>query len=484
MPKVSIPFGGEYQSSSLSVSNQTNINCRVNVPQTTSFTEAALYGTAGIELVTTTGNVDMINRGSHVKDGVAYFVNGDGAYRFNSDFTLEYLGMVEGESRCSFADNGRQLMIVSPGIDGYIIDETDNPVFQKILDEDFKANGNPQTVDFIDSFFIVTTDQKKFIKSAANDGLSWNALEFLGADADPDKIVSSIVNKNRLFIGGTETIEVFSNVGAGGFPFQRVNGFIIPKGVFAPFSMISADSSFMWIGGGTNEKAAIWRLNGNDAEKISTTAIDNILQSYTNEEINTSFAWSYADSGAFFIGFRLPTTTIVFDLITSQWHERKSKLIDSRGVSQFTSWRVNSLVTVYGGLYCADSQDGRVGRVSDEIYTEYESPIFREFSIATLFNNGDSFNIPEVELICESGTANKDDPDPVIFMSSSKDARIFNDDIPRSLGRTGEYSARQIWRRLGRFARFCVLRFTFSDKCKFAALKLIVHIKPGKSRAR
>lgn len=484
MPKISIPFSGNYQSDSLSISNQLNVNCRINIPQTPSFTEANIVGTAGIKKVTTSGDVDMINRGSHVKDGVAYFVNGDGAYRFNSDLTLTYLGMVEGESRCSFADNGKQLMIVSPGIDGYIIDESDNPVFQKILDEDFKANGNPQTVDFIDSFFIVTTDQKKFIKSAANDGLSWNALEFLGADADPDRIVSSIVNKNRLFIGGTETIEVFSNVGSGGFPFQRINGFIIPKGVYAPFSMINADSSFMWIGGGTNEKAAIWRLSGNDAEKVSTTAIDNILQAYSNEEISSSFAWSYADSGAFFIGFRLPDTTIVFDLITSQWHQRKSQLTDTRGVRKFTSWRANSLLTVYGGLYCADSQDGRIGEVSEDFYTEYNTPIFREFSVATLFNNGDSFNVPEVELVCESGTANGDDPDPVVFMSTSSDAKIFSDDIPRSLGKIGEYSARQIWRRVGRFARFCVIKFSFSDKCKFSALKLMINIKQGKPRGR
>ena len=68
----------------------------------------------------------------------------------------------------------------------WIIDESSGSPFLPITDAGFKANGVPEQVVFIDSFFLVTTDSKKFIRSDANNGLSWNALNFFTAEADPD----------------------------------------------------------------------------------------------------------------------------------------------------------------------------------------------------------------------------------------------------------------------------------------------------------
>jgi hypothetical protein len=258
---IPIPLTGEYQSSVLPAANTVNINCYVNIPQGATFSESNIFGTAGIERLLSTGKIKQANRGSHVKADKPYFVNGETLYRVdfsldadgNEVFTQVALGTIPGTERCSFADNGTQLMVLVPGGSGYIINEAAGTVFQEITDTDFVTNGAPQLVVFIDSFFVVTTDTKKFIKSAANDGLSWNALDFASAEADPDVIVAPVVSNNRLYIGGSETIEVFENAGLGGFPFQRINGFIIPKGVFAKFSMVTIDDTFMWIGGGTDE---------------------------------------------------------------------------------------------------------------------------------------------------------------------------------------------------------------------------------------
>lgn len=482
MQKIDIPFGGEYKSDVLSISNQNIVNCYINVPQTQSFSQANLFGTAGISEIITTGAIKQVNRGCHVKAGAFYFVNGDTLYRLdvaNNVFSYVALGIIEGTERCSFADNGTQLMIVTNN-DGWIINEDDATPFQKISDTDFKANGNPQQVVFIDSFFVVTTDSKKFIKSAANDGLSWNALDFASAEADPDNIVSAIVNKNRLFIAGSETIEVFENLGLGGFPFQRVTGLVIPKGCFSPFSMISIGDSFMWIGGGTDESAAIWQLNGSTAQKVSTTAIDSELQGFSESDLAEAFAWSYAQKGAFFVGFSFPSVTFVYDIITGQWHERKSTIVDTKGITSTVRCRINSLATAYGRVICCDSQDGRVGELSTDINKEYEQPLIREFSTITIYNEGNSFSIPQVELTMESGVGNTEQPDPQIRMSHSKDAKKFSDEISRSVGEVGEFRRRQIWRGLGRFPRMGVIKWRFSDPCKFAVIKLTVGIKVGR----
>lgn len=487
MQKVDVPLDGEYQSDTLSISNQQAVNCYINIPQTPSFAQVTLLGAAGIGSIATTGAIKQINRGCHVKAGKFYMLNGETLYRLDQSlsggvetFTTVTLGTIPGTGRCSFADNGTQLMVVAPESgDGWIINEDAGTVFQKITDVDFKNQGNPQQVKFIDSFFVVTTDSKKFIKSAANDGLSWDALDFGSAEADPDDIVSLIVNRNRLYIAGSETVEEFQNAGLGGFPFQRT-GTIIPKGVYSPFGMVSIGESFMWIGGGENESAAIWQFTGSGAQKVSTTAIDSELQGFSQSDLQEAFAFSYAQKGAFFVGFSFPTVTYIYDIVTGKWHERRSRIVNDKGVQQDIRWRVNSLATAYGRVLCCDSQDGRVGYIDPEIYKEYDQPILREFSTITLFNSNNAFAMPYAELTMESGVGNDDEPDPQIRLRTSRDAKKFSDSIAQSVGGVGSFESRQIWRRLGRFARMSVLKWEFSAPCKFSVLKVMVGITSGR----
>ena len=84
-------------------------------------------------------------------------------------------------------------------------------------DPDFLANGAPQQVRFVDSYFAVTTDDKKWIRCAANNGIDWNALDFGTAEADPDDIQAIGIDNNDVYLFGTETIESFDNVGGSGF---------------------------------------------------------------------------------------------------------------------------------------------------------------------------------------------------------------------------------------------------------------------------
>jgi hypothetical protein len=153
----------------------------------------------------------------------------------------------------------------------------------KITDSDFTANGDPQFVVFIDGYFLITTDSKKFIVSSINDGLSYNALDFGTAESDPDEIVAPVVYKNQLFISGGKNFEAFQNIGGADFTFQRT-GLFLQKGCYAPYSLVNAQDTFMWVGGGENEGPAIWALNGNSTVKVSTTAIDSLLSKLSDTQ--------------------------------------------------------------------------------------------------------------------------------------------------------------------------------------------------------
>ena len=183
MPALNIDIGtGFYQSSALPLANQRCVNAFVEVTQAQTPFQNSVFGTPGLSQIAITNDfADNANRGGWVKEGLPYFVNGGAIYRLDrsvnaegvESFSATNLGAIEGETRCSFADNGNQLLVLVPGGKGYIVDEAQNPVVQEITDPDFNtANGIPQAVVYIDGYFVVTTDPKRFISSNINDGVS------------------------------------------------------------------------------------------------------------------------------------------------------------------------------------------------------------------------------------------------------------------------------------------------------------------------
>ncbi len=479
MAKTPLPIAnGFYKSDSLPISAQECVNWYPNIVQAPALNKETLIGTPGIALLATSGNFKKdANRGAWIVEGKPYFVNDNTLYRLESDLTtLTDLGTIAGSGRVSMADNGTQLCIVVPGATstGYIF--TSSPdTLQTIDDADFKANGEPQSVVYVDGYFVFTTGSKKFIVSALNDGLSYNALDFGSAEANPDDIVAPIVFRNQLFICGSETIEAFQNVGGADFPFQRT-GLFISKGVKAASSLINSNDTFMFIGGGKDESPAIWAFQENTVAKVSTTAIDSLLQTFSETEISEAFAWSYAQKGAYFIGFTLPTTTLVFDTVSGRWHERKSQ-ITIENVQKTQRFRINSLVSAYGKILVGDSQDGRIGSLDSDVYDEYGFNIIRPVATQPFQNNMESMSFPSIELTMEAGVGNDAVVDPVIRMDISRDGgKTFGYERTRKIGKVGDGKRRTIWRRNGRIPRFAVLRFTLSDAVKPVIIQLTADV--------
>ncbi len=475
---------GFYKSDSLPIAGQECTNWYPNLVQAQALNQETLFGTPGSVQLATTGAIQQINRGSIELEGIPYFVNGTSLYRLNrtivdevESFSITNVGTIVGTGRVSMANNGTQIIIIVPGTTstGYIF-TADPDTLTTITDVDFKANGEPQHVIFVDGYFLSTTDSKKFIISALNNGLAYAALDFGTAEADPDDIVAPTAFKNQAFIGGTTTMEPFQNLPQGAdFPFVRT-GLFLDKGISAPFSIINANNTFMFVGGGRKESPAIWQFVGNQLQKVSTTAIDSILQGITDTELSEVFSWSYAQSGAYFVGFALPNTTLVIDTITGRWHERKSQIVDARGDSQIIRSRINSIVSAYSRILVGDSQDGRIGDLRLDEFREYGNEILRTVATQPFQNNMQSFTVPSLELTMESGVGNSDVPDPKIRMDRSLDGKTFKDERTRKIGKVGEFKKRAIWRRNGRAARFEIFRFKMSDPVKPVIIQLTANI--------
>lgn len=468
---------GFYQDPSRQIAHQECVNWIPQLSQAPSLSRAQLVGTPGLSQFATTG--DDPARGFHVMNSIAYSVNGNSLFRVNSNGTTDNLGTISGSGPVSMADNGTQLIIVVPNAGtGYIFVEPGT--LTTITDSDFTANGESLQVVYKDGYFIHISKEKIFI-SDLNDGLSYDALAFGTAEVDPDENVAIHVNRNQLFVCGNETIELFQNIGTGTFPFQRVDGAVTQKGVKAKFSIVDFDNSFVFLGGGKNERVAIWRYTGPGAIKISTDAIDNQIQDYTDNQLKAVFATTYAQDGKYFVTFHFPDRAYTYDATASAlsgrsiWHERRSL---NTALMQ-SQWRVSGIVEAYGKILVNDRIDGRIGELSEDVYTEYGTKITRSISTAPLAAQGENIFINWISLTMEPGVGNIVDPgsNPIIYRSFSDDGVNFGNETGREIGKIGEYKKKQIWHQEGMASRYRTYRFKMTEAVKAVIIKLEADIE-------
>jgi len=476
--------GGFYQSESLPVSSQRCVNLYVNVPETMGISESQLYPTPGLTEIANSGDFE-VNRGAHTFKGEAYFINGQTLYRLNRvagsatsfSFNLEDLGAITGSGRVSISNNGIQMIIVVPGVGiGYTYEKTNG--LQQITDLDFTANGNAEMVVFMDGYFVFSTAGKKYFVSALNDGTNYNALDFGSAEADPDDIRGLHVHRNQLYIFGSQTCEAFTTIQGTttGSPFQRIKGYVLPKGLSSQFSIAEFDDTFAFIGQGDNESPQIYVHAGNNFTAVSTTAIDLKLQENTDIQLQEAFVWTYSARGEDFIGWTTPSGTFALQAKASKgsqkkvWCERSSENLRST-----EGWRVNSIVTAYGKLLCGDSEGGLIGELDFNSNTDYGEFVTREVALPTLSNNSKRLFHSSFEIEIESGINTDPNAEPKIALSYSNDGRIFTSQRLMSAGKTGE-SIKAKRFRLGASDRFRIYKLTMTDNNRYVLFRALVDI--------
>ena len=348
----------------------------------------------GISLFTTAGT--KLSRGAWVLDEIAYEVAGNNLYRINSDGTNTDLGTISGTGRVSMSSSPTELCIIVPASTGYIYTVAAGLV--EITDTDF--TGSPSTqVTFKDGQFLHVTEDKLF-SANLGDGLLFDPLDFAAAEVLPDKITSIHVSRNQLYVGGVETIEPFQNVGGADFPYQRINGGVVPTGVKAKFSLVEFASTFAFVGNAKNETPSIYLFTGSTPERIATDAIDLIIAGHTDDQLKDIFCTTYAERGGFFLNVHFKNRTMTYNRANGLWHERTSK--DINGVQ--TNWRVNGIISAYGKILVTDNQSGRIGVFSKDVNTEYGDTVKRIFSTIPFINEGNRIMVSEMEVVMENGT--------------------------------------------------------------------------------
>ena len=460
-----IPLGF-YTSQSTPISSQNCINWLPTVMQAVALNNVALIQRSGLTQFADTSNGAC--RGGMTVNGLAYFVCGTSLFSISSAGVATNRGAISGTNRVSMANNGTSLVIVVPSGNGYVYDVSTSTL-TKISDVDYQTS---DTVTFYRGYFVFTaSDGKQLFVSNLNQPLTFDALDYGSADGDPDRIVTQILDHDELSVIGEHTTEMFKSVGGVDFPLQIIPGAYTEKGAASKYGAIKFDNSYLFIGGGKNEKASVWRQTSSaNASKISTDAIDNEIQKFTDDEIAEAFMMNYSKKGQTIAlitlnSTRIPSRTFGYNATAAALSQSPVWFEFQSGVDA-NSWRANTIISAYGKLLVGDATNGKIGYLNDDDYTDYNEPMLRQATTSPFSENSTTIFAGEFEATFQSGVGLTvgQGSTPIVRMRFTDDGgRTFSSSFSRTIGKIGRYGQRSIWRRQGSLPVARSIRLTITD---------------------
>ena len=464
----------------------------------------------GLQLQQTVGTGPIRALWAHQTNGADFYVvSGTEVYKMTSmTATPVKLGDIADGGPVSIADNGTQLFFACNG-PSYIYNESTNQ-FKQITDPDFPG---AVTVAYLDGYFVFNepNSQRVWVTQLL-DGSSIDPLDFASAEGSPDGLVAVNVDHREAWLFGTDSVEVWYDVGGTDFPLQRIQGAFNEIGCVAAFSIAKLDNSLFWLGTDARGQGIVYKANGYTGQRVSTHAIEYAIAQYGN--ISDALAYTYQQEGHGFYVLTFPSAnaTWVYDAATQAWHERAG-LVNG----QFTRHRSNCQCNFGGNTIVGDFENGNIYTLDLDVYADNGQPQkwLRSWrALPTGQNNlnrsahhslqldaetGVGLNglttdeyfylVTEAEdnLITEDGdlllsgiTQTPIAPPQAMLRWSDDGGHTWSSEHWTSMGRIGEYGHRTIWRRLGMTLKLRdrVYEVSGTDPVKLAIVGAELHASP------
>lgn len=245
-------------------------------------------------------------------------------YEVHSDGSAtNYGSALAGDSRPQMEVSQTQILILSGG-NGYVFNLHANTLTQ-ITAAAFPAGAIK--AGYLDGYGIVLEpNSQTFAISGLNDFTSWDALDFGDAEGEPGNVVSMVVDHRQLWFLGSTHGEIYIDTGAANFPIQRLEGAFFEQGCSAIDSAFKCDNTIFWKGGNRDGANVFWRANGYTPQRISTYAIEALVESYCVTADCTGYCQQI--EGHTFARWDFPSAygglgaTILYDVGEQLWHER------------------------------------------------------------------------------------------------------------------------------------------------------------------
>lgn len=318
---------------------------------------------------------------------------------------------------------------------------------------------------FGDGYFMVSqANSRQFNISPLNNGTGdagdgiWNSLDSAVKESYPDFIRSILWCNEQLYLFGTESFEVWQNVGSqlvngvASFPFRRIDGATGKFGSVSPNGPIAIGGQVFFLGGDSTGQTVAYIMNGFTPKRISTFAIEN---AWNNQLLGaTAVSASYLEEGHTFweISFGPDALTWVYDITTGAWGQRgawfgSSFLSYGRQYHTFVTNSTSSGNNWGAGGKHLVGGDGTsiVYEQSLNFYDEAGADMGWQRDLEYLYNSGKRMYLKRMDLEMETGAV-ASGPAPVITRSYSDNrGQSFSNPQTASIGVHDDFTKRVFW---------------------------------------
>jgi hypothetical protein len=413
-----------------------------------------------------------IDRGGINWNGICYRVMGTKLVTVSSNGTVTILGDVGGPSNTLVTfDYSFDLLAIASGGRLYFW----NPVASTLTQNTDPDLGLVLDVAWVDGYFM-TTDGEFLVVTELSNPLTVNPLKYGSAEADPDPVVALLKLRNEVYALNRNTIEVFDNVGAEFFPFQRIDGAQIQKGVIGTFGCCVFMEQVAFLGSGRNEQPGVYLGANSTATKISTQEIDDLLMNYSESQLATAKLEARNDKAHQHLYVHLPDRTLVYDGAASQELGEMVWFTLTTTTVGFAQYRACNLVWAYDKWLVGDPQSSNIGYLVDTIGTHWGQKVRWEFSTLIVYNEGNGALFHELELVSLTGRVALG-IDPQISTSYSLDGLSWSQDRFIRVGTIGNTKKRLAWFQQGNMRNWRIQRFRGDSDSHIAFARLEAQIE-------
>ena len=420
--------------------------------------------------IVSNGTGPGIDRGGINWQGKLYRVMGTKLVEINSAGAVTVLGDVGGptDQLVTFDYSFDELAIASGGRlyywDGSTLTQVTDPDLGVVLD-----------VVWIDGYFM-TTDGEFLVVTELSDPTQVNPLKYGSSEVDPDPVVALLKLRNEVYALNRNTIEVFDNVGGELFPFARIDGAQIQKGVIGTQGCCVFIDRIAFLGSARNEAPGIYVGAAAVTEKISTQEIDNLLLEYTEAQLALVKLEARNDKNHEHLYVHLPDRTIVFDASASKALETAVWFTLTTTLVGFAQYRARNMVWVYDKWMVGDPQSTSIGYLVQDTGHHWGQQVRWEFGTLIVYNesNGAIFN--EMELVSLTGSIALGE-NPQISTSYSLDGQTYSQEKFIAVGTIGNRKKRLAWFQQGHMRNWRIQRFRGDSDAHVSYVRLEAQIE-------
>jgi hypothetical protein len=410
-----------------------------------------------------------IDRGGINWQGVCYRVMGTKLVTVASNGAVTVLGDVGGpvNTLVTFDYSFDRLAIASGGRLYYW-----NGTLTQVTDPDL---GTVLDVVWVDGYFM-TTDGEFLIVTELSDPTQVNPLKYGSSEVDPDPVVALLKLRNEVYAMNRNTIEVFDNVGGDLFPFARIDGAQIQKGVVGTFACCLYIDRIAFLGSGRNEAPSIYVGAAATTQKISTQEIDELLLTYTEAQLTTVKLEARNDKSHQHLYVHLPDRTIVYDAAASEalgdqvWFTLTSTIVG------FSQYRARNLVWAYDKWLVGDPQSNSIGYLVQDTGHHWGQQVRWEFGTLIVYNEGNGAIFNRLELVSLTGSIALG-KNPQISTSYSIDGLSYSQDRSIAVGTIGNTAKRLAWFQQGHMRNWRIQRFRGDSDAHVSFVRLEAQIE-------